>query len=37
MKTFPRITRLPPYVLNISNEVKMAARRRCEDIIDLSM
>jgi alanine-synthesizing transaminase len=34
---FPRITRLPPYVFNITNELKMAARRAGEDIIDLSM
>jgi alanine-synthesizing transaminase len=37
MRTFSRITRLPPYVFNITNELKMAARRRGEDIIDLSM
>src|SRR5690606_2638960 len=36
-KEFPRITRLPPYVFNITNELKMAARRRGEDIVDLSM
>lgn len=34
---FPRIKRLPPYVFNITNEMKMAARHRGEDIIDLSM
>src|SRR5229473_4916582 len=34
---FARIKRLPPYVFNITNELKMAARRRGEDIIDLSM
>ena len=34
---FPRISRLPPYVFNITNELKMAARRAGEDIIDLSM
>jgi len=34
---FPRIKRLPPYVFNITNEKKMAARHRGEDIIDLSM
>ena len=34
---FPRINRLPPYVFNITNELKMAARHRGEDIIDLSM
>ncbi len=32
---FPRIKRLPPYVFNITNELKMAARHRGEDIIDL--
>lgn len=34
---FPRIKRLPSYVFNITNELKMAARHRGEDIIDLSM
>jgi alanine-synthesizing transaminase len=29
--------RLPPYVFNITAELKMAARRRGEDIIDMSM
>ena len=37
MKPFPRIERLPPYVFNITGELKMAARRRAEDIIDMSM
>src|ERR1700716_2088334 len=37
MRAFPRISRLPPYVFNITNELKMGARRRGEDIIDLSM
>jgi alanine-synthesizing transaminase len=37
MKTFSRIQRLPPYVFNITGELKMAARRRGEDIIDMSM
>jgi alanine-synthesizing transaminase len=37
MHEFPRIKRLPPYVFNITGELKMAARRRGEDIIDLSM
>ncbi|QLQ25391.1 MAG: alanine transaminase [Dechloromonas sp.] len=37
MKDFPRIKRLPPYVFNITGELKMAARRRGEDIIDMSM
>jgi alanine-synthesizing transaminase len=36
-KEFPRIQRLPPYVFNVVGELKMAARRRGEDIIDLSM
>ena len=34
---FARISRLPPYVFNIVNELKMAARRRGEDIIDFGM
>src|SRR5437667_115504 len=34
---FSRIKRLPPYVFNITNELKMAARRQGEDVIDLSM
>src|SRR5881394_3004109 len=37
MRTFSRIQRLPPYVFNITNELKMAARRRGDDVIDLSM
>ena len=37
MKTFSRIQRLQPYVFNITGELKMAARRRGEDIIDMSM
>jgi alanine-synthesizing transaminase len=37
MREFPRIKRLPAYVFNITNELKMNARRRGEDIIDLSM
>ncbi|OGA70916.1 MAG: alanine transaminase [Betaproteobacteria bacterium RIFCSPLOWO2_12_FULL_65_14] len=37
MREFSRIRRLPPYVFNITNELKMEARRRGEDIIDLSM
>ena len=32
-----RIDRLPPYVFNIVNEMKIEARRRGEDIIDLGM
>ena len=34
---FARISRLPPYVFNIVNELKMVARRRGEDIIDFGM
>jgi alanine-synthesizing transaminase len=37
MREFSRIKRLPAYVFNITNELKMNARRRGEDIIDLSM
>lgn len=37
MRNFSRIERLPPYVFNITGELKMAARRRGEDIIDMSM
>ena len=36
-KEFPRIQRLPPYVFNVVGELKIAARRRGEDIVDLSM
>lgn len=36
-RRFARIDRLPPYVFNITAELKMAARRRGEDIIDMSM
>ncbi len=34
---FPRIKRLPPYVFNIIGDLKQAARRAGEDIIDLGM
>lgn len=37
MDQFPRIKRLPPYVFNIVNELKAAARARGEDIIDFGM
>ncbi|HMJ50385.1 MAG TPA: alanine transaminase [Burkholderiales bacterium] len=37
MQEFPRIKRLPPYVFNITSELKAAARKRGEDIIDFSM
>lgn len=36
-RSFSRINRLPPYVFNITAELKLAARRRGEDIIDMSM
>jgi alanine-synthesizing transaminase len=35
--SFPRLERLPPYVFSITTELKMAARRRGEDIIDFGM
>ncbi len=34
---FHRIKRLPPYVFNIVTELKVAARKRGEDIIDFGM
>jgi alanine-synthesizing transaminase len=34
---FPRMLRLPPYIFGIVNQLKMDARRRGEDIIDLGM
>ena len=34
---FDRIERLPPYVFNITSELKLEARRRGEDIIDFGM
>jgi alanine-synthesizing transaminase len=37
MEEFSRIQRLPPYVFNITSEMKMAARHRGEDIIDFGM
>ena len=37
MEQFPRIKRLPPYVFNITGELKAAARKRGEDIIDFGM
>jgi alanine-synthesizing transaminase len=36
-RRFSRIDRLPPYVFNVTAELKLAARRRGEDIIDMSM
>ena len=37
MSEFNRIKRLPPYVFAIVNQLKMEARRKGEDIIDLGM
>jgi len=37
MYNFPRIDRLPPYVFATVDELKMEARRKGEDIIDLGM
>lgn len=37
MEEFHRIKRLPPYVFNIVTELKVAARKRGEDIIDFGM
>ena len=37
MDNFSRIRRLPPYVFNITGDLKAAARRRGEDIIDFGM
>lgn len=34
---FQRMMRLPPYIFGIVNQLKMEARRRGEDIIDLGM
>src|SRR5664279_4972857 len=37
MEDFPRIKRLPPYVFNITGELKANARKAGEDIIDFGM
>ncbi len=37
MEEFPRIKRLPPYVFNIVNDLKAAARAKGEDIVDFGM
>ncbi len=37
MTEFARLDRLPPYVFATVNEIKMEARRKGEDIIDLGM
>jgi alanine-synthesizing transaminase len=37
MYNFPRIDRLPPYVFATVDELKMKARRKGEDVVDLGM
>ncbi|MBW2204104.1 MAG: alanine transaminase, partial [Deltaproteobacteria bacterium] len=37
MQEFRRMSRLPPYVFATVNKIKMDARHRGEDIIDLGM
>jgi alanine-synthesizing transaminase len=37
MEEFSRLTRLPAYVFNITNDLKAVARQRGEDIIDFGM
>ena len=37
MEEFRRMTRLPPYLFSIVNDLKMEMRRKGEDIIDLGM
>jgi alanine-synthesizing transaminase len=37
MPDFPRLSRLPPYVFAVTSELKLAARRRGDDVIDMSM
>jgi alanine-synthesizing transaminase len=37
MKEFERIKQLPPYIFNIVNQLKIEARARGEDIVDLGM
>ena len=37
MKNFQRIERLPPYIFNIINDLKLKARKRGEDVIDFGM
>jgi alanine-synthesizing transaminase len=37
VENFSRIKRLPPYVFNITSDLKAAARRRGEDIVDFGM
>lgn len=35
MPRFPKVERLPPYVLSVVNQLKLEARRRGRDVIDL--
>ena len=37
MKEFRRIDSRPPYVFNVVNDLKAAARRAGEDVVDLGM
>ena len=37
IKPFNRIQRLPPYVFSVTADLKMEARRRGDDIVDMSM
>ena len=37
VKEFRRIDRLPPYVFSLVNDLKAAARRSGEDVVDLGM
>ena len=37
MEEFRRLTRLPAYVFNITSELKAAARKRGEDVVDFGM
>jgi len=37
MQEFRRMTRLPPYLFSVVNDLKMEMRRKGEDIIDLGM
>lgn len=37
IKPFNRIQRLPPYVFSVTGDLKMEARRRGDDIVDMSM
>ena len=37
MEEFRRLARLPAYVFNVTGDLKAAARKRGEDIIDFGM